>query len=69
MLGYEIKEKTADEKYYKLYLTKEKYFAHCQKLIKAAALYNQGNSDFIIKAERSDLLADEINSYLLKQKF
>lgn len=68
MLGYEIKHKTDDGKYFKLCLTKDKYFSHCKKLIRAAEIYNGGNSKFVIHAEPSDLLIDEINDYIKQQK-
>lgn len=64
MLGYEINQAASDSEYFKLYLSKEKYFTHCKKLIKAAAIYNIGNSEFILKAKPSDLLIDEINNYI-----
>ncbi|MBC7696043.1 MAG: GNAT family N-acetyltransferase [Burkholderiales bacterium] len=63
MLGYEIKSMTEDG-YYKLHLSREKYFSHCKKLIKAASIYNPANSKFIVHAKESDLLIDEINLYI-----
>ena len=64
MLGYEIKSKTDDGKYYKLHLTKEKYFSHCKKLIKAASILEEAKSHFRMNASVSDTLIDEINDYI-----
>lgn len=65
-LGYEIKGKTEDGSYYKLHLTKEKYLSHCKKLIRAAAILDEGKSHFVLRAEASPILADEINQYIQK---
>lgn len=68
MLGYEIKGKTPDGNYYKLFLTKEKYFSHCKKLIKAAAILHKNDAEFKMEAEPAPILADEVNTYLLNRK-
>lgn len=68
MLGYEIKEKTIDGNYYKLFLSKEKYNSHCRQLIKAASILNKNNSEFNLIAECSDLQTDEINAYIASKK-
>lgn len=68
MLGYEMNKNESDNDYYKLHLSKEKYFTYCKKLINAAAIYNKGNSEFILKASPSDLLIDEINNYIIQNK-
>ena len=68
MLGYEIKGKTPDGNYYKLFLTKEKYFTHCKKLIKAAGILHKNDADFKMDAEPAPILADEVNTYLLNRK-
>jgi RimJ/RimL family protein N-acetyltransferase len=65
MLGYEIKSKTSDGQFYKLHLTKQRYVSHCKKLIKAAEIYHNGNTDFKMYATAGDLLIDEINSYII----
>lgn len=64
MLGYEIKRKTEDEKFFKLHLTKDKYFTHCKKLIRAASIFHHGNTDFKMYATPGELLIDEINTYI-----
>jgi RimJ/RimL family protein N-acetyltransferase len=64
MLGYEIKDKTPDGNYYKLYLSKEKYMSHCKKLIRAAAILHKDGSEFNMEAEPADNLVDEVNDYL-----
>jgi RimJ/RimL family protein N-acetyltransferase len=64
MLGYEIKDKTPDGNYYKLYLSKEKYMSHCKKLIRAAAILHKDEADFKMEAEPADNLVDEVNEYL-----
>lgn len=64
MLGYEIKEKTPDGNYYKLYLSKEKYMSHCKKLIKAAGILHKDDAEFKMEAEPADNLVDEVNNYL-----
>jgi len=64
LLGYEIKEKTPDGNYYKLFLSKEKYNHHCRKLIRAASILNKGNSVLKIFGEPSDLLPDKVNEYI-----
>lgn len=69
MLGYEINQAASNSEYLKLHLSKEKYFTHCKKLIKAADIYNRGNSGLIIIAKPSNLLIDEINSYIIKNNF
>ena len=68
MLGYEIKSKTVDGNYYKLHLTKDKYLSHCKKLIRAATLLDEKKSQFVMHATASDILADEINQYIKKNK-
>lgn len=68
MLGYEINKVESNNDYYKLHLSKDKYFTYCKKLINAAAIYNKGNSEFILKASPSDLLIDEINNYIVQNK-
>lgn len=65
-LGYEIKDE--NEGFCKLYLTKEKYNTRCKKLIKAAAIYNKENAEFVLNATPSDLLINEINNYILRNK-
>jgi RimJ/RimL family protein N-acetyltransferase len=67
-LGYKIIGKTPDGNYYKLHLTKETYQSHCKKLIRAAAILNEGKSQFLIRATAGDTLADEINEYIEKNK-
>lgn len=64
MLGYEIKEKTPDGNYYKLYLSKEKYMSHCKKLIRAAGILHKDDAEFKMEAEPADNLVDEVNDYL-----
>ena len=66
MLGYEVKQVTNDGTYCKLHMTKEKYFTHCKKLIRAATIYNPETSNFVLKSNTSDLLIDEINDYIAK---
>ncbi|MFN8115301.1 MAG: GNAT family N-acetyltransferase [Bacteroidia bacterium] len=68
-LGYEIKDTTPDGKYYKLILSKERFFSHCQKLIRASAIMSNNQSEFILTGEESPLQSDEINNYIAKQKF
>ncbi len=68
LLGYQIKETTPDGKFYKLYLTKDRYFKFCKKLIKAAVVYNNGNDAFLLRANPSDLQIDEINQYIINHK-
>lgn len=63
-LGYEIKAKTEDGKYYKLFLTKQKFHKYCKKLMKAASILSNGQSDFKLFAQESLLQTDEINSYI-----
>ncbi len=63
-LGYEIKAKTPDGNFYKLFLSKEKYNQHCRKLIKAAAILNKGNAEFKLLAQISDSLPDKVNEYI-----
>lgn len=63
-LGYEVKGATPDGNYLKLYLTRERYFSHCKKLMKAAAILNPGKGNFKLTATPGELLADEINHYL-----
>lgn len=67
-LGYEIKSTTPDGKYYKLFLTREKFFTHCHKLMRAATLMSNNQSEFKLIAEESTLQSDEINSYITKKK-
>lgn len=67
-LGYEIKEKTPDGNYYKLFLSKERYNVHCRKLIKAAQILNKDHSELKLTAECSDLLPDKVNEYIIFQK-
>lgn len=64
MLGYKIVGKTEDATCYKLLLTKEDYGFKTKKLIKAAALLSDGNSDFKLIAEINERQTDEINNYL-----
>lgn len=64
MLGYEIKEKTSDGNYYKLYLSKDKYNDYCRKLIRAAGILNKNNSELKVFAEISDLFPEKINEYI-----
>ncbi len=64
MLGYEIREKTPDGNYYKLYLSKEKYMSHCKKLIRAAGILHKDDAEFKMEAEPADNLVDEVNDYL-----
>jgi RimJ/RimL family protein N-acetyltransferase len=63
-LGYQIVGKTPDQSFYKLYLSKEHYLNHTKKLIKAARILSNGNSELEIVAEESDLLPDIVNSYI-----
>lgn len=67
-LGYEISKDESGEEYFKLYLTKEKYNTHCEKLIKAAAAFNPKCSNFILKGEPNNLQIDEINNYIIQNK-
>ncbi len=67
MLGYEIYEEYQNESFYKLILTKERYFSKTSKLKKAAAIYSKGNTKIKITATPSDLLSDDLNSYLQKK--
>ena len=67
-LGYLIKETTQDGKFYKLYLSKERFFSHCEKLMRAAAIMSNNQSEFVLTAEENNLQSDEINSYISKQR-
>lgn len=67
-LGYEISENESDDISYKLYLTKEKYFIHCKKLIKAAKIFTQEKSSFVLKAVPNELQIDEINNYIIQNR-
>jgi hypothetical protein len=64
MLGYEIYEEYKNELFYKLILTKERYFTKTSKLKKAAAIYSKGQSQMKITATKSELLSDDLNNYL-----
>ena len=66
-IGYEIFEETKDGMFYKLRLTRAMYEKKTVKLNRAAAIYCNGNGNLQIRAEESDLLADEINAYLRKK--
>lgn len=68
MLGYKIVGETEDTTCYKLLLTKEDYDFKTKKLIKAAALLYDGNSDFKLIAEINERQTDEINNYLKNTK-
>lgn len=68
MLGYKITGKTPDETCYKLHLTKENYSLKTKKLIKAAALLYEGNSEFKLTAEINEKQTEEINNYLKQIK-
>lgn len=63
-LGYEVNGETPDGEFLKLILTREMYDKTTSRLKKAAGLLSNGNSEIKITAKQSDLLADEINSYL-----
>jgi hypothetical protein len=67
MLGYEIYEEYKNDLFFKLILTKERYFEKTIKLKKAASLYNKGNSQIKISAKISDLLSDDLNNYIKKR--
>jgi RimJ/RimL family protein N-acetyltransferase len=67
MLGYEIYEEYKNELFYKLILTKERYFSKTSKLKKAASIYSKGQSQIKITATPSDLLSNDLNAYLSKQ--
>lgn len=67
-LGYEIKETSEDGKWYKLYLTKERYKTHCHRLIKAAGILHKDDADFKIFGEPIDTQAEQINQYLRENK-
>ncbi len=64
MLGYEMKEISADGNWAKLYLTREKYNMHCRKFIKAASILHKDDADFKIFGEPNEKQADQINQYL-----
>lgn len=66
-LGYEIKQKTADGNYYKLYLTKERYDSHCKKLIKAAEILTKKESEFILSGDVNAIQVNAINEYIKLQ--
>jgi RimJ/RimL family protein N-acetyltransferase len=68
MLGYEIKEKSDDGKWYKLFLSRERYNSHCLKLIKAASILYQNDANFKIVGEPNDIQADQINRYFIENK-
>ena len=68
MLGYEIYEEYKNELFYKLILTKGRYFSKTSKLKKAAAIYSKGNTKIKITATPSDLLSDDLNKYLTNNK-
>jgi UDP-4-amino-4,6-dideoxy-N-acetyl-beta-L-altrosamine N-acetyltransferase len=65
-LGYEIYEDYKNEDFYKLILTKERYFEKTIRLKKAAILYCKGQSEIKITATQSDILSDVLNNYLSK---
>jgi RimJ/RimL family protein N-acetyltransferase len=67
MLGYEIYEEYKNDLFYKLILTKERYFSKTSKLKKAAAIYSKGNTQIKITATPSEILSDDLNTYLSKQ--
>ena len=67
-LGYEIKETTPDGKFYKMFLSKERFFSHCEKLMRAAAIMSNNQSEFVLMAEESLIQSDEINNYISKQR-
>ena len=69
MLGYEIRDKTEDGNCYKLVLTKEKFHKHSSKLIKAAAILSNNQTEFKLKAKLSTTQTDEINNYILENNF
>lgn len=64
MLGYEIFDTYKNDLFYKLILTKERYFEKTSKLKKAAELYCKGNTQIKIIASDSDLLSTDLNSYI-----
>ena len=66
-LGYQVSGETQDGEFLKLILTREMYDKTTSKLKKAAGLLSNGNSEIKITATQSDLLADEINTYLKSQ--
>lgn len=66
-LGYEIKNKTEDGNYYKLFLSKDRYFTYCKKMIKAAEILNTGNSEFKLVGIESDLQIEAINEFIRQQ--
>jgi RimJ/RimL family protein N-acetyltransferase len=68
ILGYEIYEEYKDNLFYKLILTKERYFEKTSKLKKAAALYCKGNTQIKIIASESNLLSTDLNNYIRKTK-
>lgn len=67
-LGYEIIDKLEDKNFYKLFLSKQKFHNHCQKLIRAANILSGGVSEFKLFADESNLQTDEINNYIRNNK-
>ncbi len=65
MLGYEIKETSADGKWNKLLLTKERYKEFCARLIKAARILHKDDADFKMIGSPNDIQAEQINHYFL----
>ena len=64
MLGYEIVGATEDGSCYKLLLTIERYFLKTKKILKAANLLSDNNSEFKLYAEVNEKQTDEINNYI-----
>ncbi|MEO8759988.1 MAG: GNAT family N-acetyltransferase, partial [Bacteroidia bacterium] len=68
ILGYTLLDNNKDNEFFKLRLTKEDYFKKTVKLKKAAELYCNGKKELKIIATESDLLIDEINTYIRQTK-
>lgn len=68
MLGYEIYEDNSESEFVKLILTIENYKKKTSKLKKAAHIYTNGNSEFKIFAEPSDMNVDKVNDFLKLQR-
>ena len=68
MLGYQIYEAYKNEDFYKLILTKERYYEKTCKLKKAASIYAKGNTQIKITAKESDVLSDDLINYIRKTK-
>lgn len=64
MLGYEINPDYKNEHFYKLVLSKKRYFEKAHKLKKAAGLYGRGHEKMKITAAPGELLSDDLNKYL-----